>query len=139
MFRTASFVCLVAVVTLGCDSKKDASGTAPRASQAERTRVRSTAPAPAPALPAPPVPAPAPPAAAPGETTRLTSEGERIRVEIPPPDPVLEVPEGSRCGVLNKRGELLSCQAGTVCVSSSNVEGAPATCQPAPRAPRWEG
>jgi hypothetical protein len=132
MFPTASFLCLMAVAALGCGDRKDAPRTAPRTAEGERIRVR-------PAAPPPTLPSPAPPGAAPRETTRLTSEGEPMRVVIPPPDPVLEVPVGSACGVLNERGELLSCQAGTLCVSSSNVEGSPATCQPPTRAPRWDG
>jgi hypothetical protein len=131
MFHTASFVGLMAVVLLSCDGKKDAPGTTRLTAKGEHIGV----PPPPPTLPAPDPP----PAAADRETTHVTSEGERIRVEIPPLDPVLEVPAGSACGVLNVRGEMLSCQPGTVCVRSSNVEGSPATCQPAPRARRWDG
>jgi hypothetical protein len=131
MFHTASFVCLIAVVMLGCDGRKDASGTTRLTAKRERIGV----PPPPPTLPSP---AP-PPAAANRETIYRTSEGERMRVEVPPLDPVLEVPAGSACGVLNERGEMLSCQPGTVCVRSSDVEGSPATCQLAPRARPWEG
>ena len=133
MFRTAPFLGLMAVVALGCDGRKDAPRTTPRTAEGELIRVRPAA------LPSPAPPSPAPPRAALRQTIRLTSEGEPMRVEVPTLDPVLEVPVGSACGVLNQRGELLSCQAGTLCVSSSNVNGAPATCQPAPRAPRWDG
>jgi hypothetical protein len=135
MFHTAALVCLVAVVMLGCEDRTDAPATTPLTARGQRIRVHLPAPPPP---PTPPSPAPAP-AAAHSETTRLTSEGERIRVQILPLDPTLEVPAGSSCGVLNERGEMLSCQPGTICVSSSEVEGSPATCQPAPRAPRWDG
>jgi hypothetical protein len=142
MFRAASFLCLMVIVMLGChdrddkDDRKDTPGTTRLTAKGERNRVRPPLlPAP-PALPAPVSPTPP---ADPGETTRLTSEGERMRVQIPPLDPVLEVPAGSPCGVLNARGEMLSCQAGTVCVGSPDALGSPATCQPTQRARRWDG
>jgi hypothetical protein len=69
--------------------------------------------------------------------TRTTADGETIQVVVPTPAPIVEVPEGGTCGVFNAEGALLSCQAGTFCLTTA--EGAPGTCVSAPRAPISDG
>jgi hypothetical protein len=72
------------------------------------------------------------------EVTRQNSEGEPIRVHVPQEmAPIIEVQEGSRCGIKDPQGALLSCRPGTSCVSPA--EGAAGRCEAAPRAPRWDG
>jgi hypothetical protein len=69
--------------------------------------------------------------------TRVTSDGEIIRVIVPELAPTQEVPPGGTCGVFNDQGVLLTCQPGSYCLSPA--DGVPGTCQAAPSAPRWEG
>lgn len=72
------------------------------------------------------------------EKTVRNAEGEPVKIQVPVEDaPAVEVQEGGVCGVANAEGVLLSCVAGTQCVSSA--AGAPATCVRLPHAPRTEG
>jgi hypothetical protein len=80
----------------------------------------------------------APPESAFIEATRVTPEGEIVRIRLTRPIPTIEVQSGGRCGVMNAAGSLLSCQAGTVC-ESAGAEGAPGTCVRAPAVAPWGG
>jgi hypothetical protein len=78
-----------------------------------------------------------PPPAGMVEMSRHTSDGERVRVYVPQAPAMLEVQEGSPCGVQNADGAFLSCRPGTSCVSPA--EGVAGTCQAAAAGPRWDG
>lgn len=67
---------------------------------------------------------------------RDNSEGEKIHMMVPESDSVTESPTGGKCGVKSADGSMLSCQAGSMCVSPA--EGQPGVCHTPPRPKRLE-